>query len=448
VTQQDQNYLRKSIRILEETLARATKGLQHYRRHGNAVVAGTRLASVALVAFGWLRRDTLETNVKDAVDVVGRVCNDKIALTRQGLMKALRTCGDDLTALIRGSFVTLIQGLAGYWSQDGKVNIAVDGTKFKAPRTLPNQAAFAAASTTKRKRKKKKYRRAADESKASTVQVLVTVFYHLWAGLPLAWFSAPSNGSERKTAENAVNSLPRNARIIADAEYVGYPLWSTIINLGRSFLVRVGSNVRLLKSLKNARRSDGVVHYWPDERRRDGKPPLVLRLFKIRTKRSIMYVVTNELTMSAATARDLYKMRWKIEMFFRTVKQTYEAAELRCSTPENVLIELDWTLLGIWHMLYTAKNEARKAGRPLDQVSPALVQQALVETIEVIRVYARRVPLLVDRLAAALLRDESHRTSAKAIRAQPRKKQQAAARPPVIIIATALQRKEAAKHGK
>lgn len=54
-----------------------------------------------------------------------------------------------------------------------------------------------------------------------------------------------------------LDDLPRNARLIGDAEYVGYPLWSKIHNSGRSFFVRVGSNLTLLKQLGEHRVEDG-----------------------------------------------------------------------------------------------------------------------------------------------------------------------------------------------
>ncbi|MBN2216228.1 MAG: hypothetical protein JW719_02505 [Pirellulales bacterium] len=35
----------------------------------------------------------------------------------------------------------------------------------------------------------------------------------------------------------------------ADAGFVGYDLWKTVLDAGRHLLVRVGSNVKLLKKL-------------------------------------------------------------------------------------------------------------------------------------------------------------------------------------------------------
>ena len=154
----------------------------------------------------------------------------------------------------------------------------------------------------KNKKKQKQYKRTADRSKASTVQVLVTVFWHMTAGLPLRWMTSASNGSERRNAAEMLNDLPRNARLIGDAKYVGYPLWSKICNSGRSFLVRVGSNRSFLKNLGKYRVADGFVYYWPACEMCLNEPPIVLRLFQIHDGKKAIFLVTNELDMDDETA--------------------------------------------------------------------------------------------------------------------------------------------------
>ena len=83
------------------------------------------------------------------------------------------------------------------------------GTKVKAPRTAGNKQAFAVAARNNN-RKGKRYKDKAAASKATTVQLLMTVFWHLGTGLPLRWKIAGSAGSERKATEEMVNQLPAN----------------------------------------------------------------------------------------------------------------------------------------------------------------------------------------------------------------------------------------------
>lgn len=354
-------------------------------------------------------------------------------------MKALGTCGPDLVKLMIGSLANHVQSLKGYWTQQGKVNVAVDGSKFAASRTKENQDYFAA---TAQKKQNKKYKKASDRSKASTVQVLLTVFWHLSSGLPLQWTTSASNGSERKNAAQMLDDLPRNARLIGDAEYVGYPLWSKIHNSGRSFFVRVGSNLTLLKQLGEHRVEDGYVSYWPDEVMRAKDPPLVLRLIQIHDGKRAIYLVTNELDLDDETAGVLYSGRWGIEVFFRTVKQTCERAKLHCHRPANVLTELNWTLLGIWYALFAGKQALREEDRAPQEISPVKVLKAFSKVVELIAKAAEPVSLFQNELANAVLADESERTSRKKSRNYPRKKKHRRCGAPNVELATAEQRQQ------
>lgn len=443
MTHQDEVHLRKNVAVVKGILTSAVgKNVQCYQRHGNAVREAAWLASVGMIAFGWLRQGKIDDCVKRAGVIVGFVFRTSTTITRQGLLAALRTCGGDLERLIVDAFAERLQVFCGRWTWHGKVNIAVDGTKFAAPRTQANQARLSPALSPHRT---KRYQKPADQEKGSTAQILATVFYHLTTGLPLSWSFSASNGSERNSVVNALERLPKNTRLLGDAEYVGYPFWSAIIESGRSFLVRVGSNVTLITQLRRSRQSDGRVDYWPECAMNAGLPPIPLRLFHIKNGQRTVYLVTNELQMSAETAKSLYWSRWGIELFFRTVKQTFEAHQLRCRTPENAFVELTWTLLGIWHALYEAKCQLRDHGHPIDRLSPSKVLEAIQEVAEVIHVYAKRVPLLVERLSKALRADESGRTALKSLRRPPRKKKHRVCGPPNIRYATHHQKSLAAK---
>src|SRR5208337_3030973 len=54
--------------------------------------------------------------------------------------------------------------------------------------------------------------------------------------------------------------------IAADAGFVGYEYLSAIHQSGRSLLIRVGSNVRLLKKLGYFKESGNTVYLWPRSR--------------------------------------------------------------------------------------------------------------------------------------------------------------------------------------
>lgn len=441
MSHQDDVNLRRNIAAFKAILETAVpKTVAAFRRHGNSQLDADWLAAVAITCWGWMTEQTLSERVPAACKVVGHVFNREETVTRQGFMNALSTCGPELVELMIQSLAAHIMSLKGYWTEKGKVNIAADGSKFAAPRTAENQEYFA---TSGNQKKKKKYKKASDQSKASTVQVLLTVFWHMKSGLPMHWMTSASHGSERRNAAQMLERLPSNARLIGDAEYIGYPLWSKIHSSGRSFLVRVGSNLTFLRNLGKYQIGDGFVYYWPDSIMRANAPPLVLRLIRIRDGKEPIYVVTNELDMDDELASELYSRRWKIEMFFRMVKQTCEHAKLHCLRPANVLTELNWTLLGVWYALFTGKQALVDEGVCPNQISPAKVMNAFTSVVELIRKAACPVPLFKAALAKAVLIEESDRKSSKASRHFPRKKKHKSCGVPNICSPNPEQRKRA-----
>ena len=389
-----------------------------FTRHGNAVVEARILAAQAVAVWGWASGRTLDARMDVATPAVQRFFSTTPPVaTRQGLCQALATCGDDLVAQLSTQIFDRLRGLTGCWTTAGRPTFAVDGSKFTAPRTAANQAAFAAATDGA----SAGYATKADAAKAQSVQVLLTIFWHIGSGLPACWQLAPSNGSERTIAADMLEQLPPDARIVGDAEYVGYPFWSALLDSGRTFVVRVGANVRLLENLdvRRGQRRD-LVHCWPQDAQRAGLPPIPLRLISVRFSKSrTIWLLTNEFDLDHRRAKELYAARWGIEVFFRTVKQNCGKAKLLCRTPEHVRAELQWMLLGTWAALFVARLSFRARRQRVELLSPVQVLDAFAAAL----LRAGGGGSLEDLdLAECRNADESQRTTSKASRRYPRKK--------------------------
>ena len=63
---------------------------------------------------------------------------------------------------------------------------------------------------------------------------------------------------------------------------MGYDFWKSIEDEGHHFLMRVGSNVTLLKKLGYCRESHNIVCCWPRKAALRKQPPLVLRLISLK----------------------------------------------------------------------------------------------------------------------------------------------------------------------
>ncbi len=410
--------------------------LKETLRHGNAVIDAFTLAAVALACWGWSTKRTLTQRVTEAAAAVQQLFPACDTLSRQGLCQALATCGERIMSQVRDHAQQQLRDLKGYWTTAGRPTFAVDGTKFTAPRTQANQEEFAVSTARRTNRRGKKYKKAADAAKAMSVQVLATVFWHLGSALPVCWRLTPSSGSERKAAADMLAELPPNSRVIGDAEYVGRPFWSAIIETGHTFVVRVGANVTLLKKLDPRLRYRGdIVHFWPEHAQRKELPPMLFRLVQVQTARSTMWLLTNEFDLTNNQLAELYRARWGVEVFFRTVKQNCGKAKLLCRTPANVQSELNWILLGIWGSLFTAKLDLKQQKEPLRHLSPTRVMDAFAEALT-----QTALGYLTDDLNLHICHkaDESRRTSSKQSRNYPRKKKPKPCGSPVIKQAAAF----------
>ncbi len=109
--------------------------------------------------------------------------------------------------------------------------------------------------------------------------------------------------------------------IAADAGFVGCEFARAILDSQRQLLVRVGSDVKLLRKRGHARESAGTVSPRPDDATRKRQPPLVLRLVMAHNGRPPVYLVTSLLSTTDASDRQLLERdarRWGIELLYRT----------------------------------------------------------------------------------------------------------------------------------
>ncbi len=210
---------------------------------------------------------------------------------------------------------------------------------------------------------------------------------------------------------------------------------------GRRILIRVGSNVRLLRKLGYVRERSGTVYLWPDRKARRATPPLALRLVESRSGREPVYLLT-DLTVPELNDRgvvEVYARRWGIEVFHRHFKQTFARRKLRSASAGNALVELDWSLVGLWALSLYALVQARRDDGPPRRMSCAQTLRCVRRTV---RDYAQPCAprkQLARRLRTALVDDYVRRD--KTSRDYPRRKRVEPPGAPKIRTATPAERK-------
>lgn len=303
---------------------------------------------------------------------------------------------------------------------------AVDGSQFACPRTEENQQAMG------------------DVGKPEGVPLVsLTTLHHLRLGLPWALRVGPGTDSERAHLRDMAHELPSGSLLVADAGFVGYDLCRSLLARKQHILLRVGGNIHLLGVLGYDCEVRGrTVYLWPVNQQQEKQPPLEFRLIVCQDERKQpVYLVTSLLDPDQLTdpeASELYRLRWGIEVFYRTTKQTLARHTLRSRTPENCYLELTWAILGVWLLQLMTVRQLVGAGHDPRAASPARARR-LVRRVLRHEQPSRGTRRTLCRLLADCRQDRYERRGAKASRNYPRKKRHQPPGPPIIKPPTAKQ---------
>jgi hypothetical protein len=389
-----------------------------------------RLLVVCVLLMVWSQSQTLADRFADA-----RLATVKIYKSRkrpgktyEGFMASLYRRSKGLVDLVSDTLRASVREIAGpHWTVEGWIAFGADGTKVECPMTRANEKGFGCAG-----------------KRNSAPQQLLTMLLHPGTGLPWPWIRGHGRGSERHQLRRMVKWLPPNSMLVADAGFTGYDLLSSIMGSGQQLIVRVGSNVRLLKKLSYAvEEHDGIVYLWP-EKKRGRKPPLVLRLVVLHDGRKPVYLITSVLEttrLSDAAVGRLYRLRWGIEVHYRSLKQTLGKRKMLSDCRRHARLELDWAVVGHWIMQLMAVSELIAACKDPRSCSVAQSLRVLRKMIKNLDQRCGRGAL--GRQLRAAVKDTYVRTSRKKARHWPRKKTETPAGRPKFRTAKKSEVKEA-----
>jgi hypothetical protein len=414
------------------------------------------LVAVALV-WAWSAKATLKERFSQAQGFA-RSLGQRLAPRKtsyQAFMKMLvRWTAELVGSLVLLFHVIMEREFPNEFRFAGYVILAGDGSKLGLPRTRSNEARYSPNTRGKKGKKRRQADRAkkrprsakaraqqAKDKKSDSPQMALTLLFHVLLRLPWDWRIGSSDTSEREHLRDMIPHLPANALIVADCGFVGYDFWSELIASGRAFVIRVGGNVKLLKKLGVVRETNGTVYLWPDAAAKKKKPPLVLRLVVVHDGRQPWYLVTSVRDperLSDKQVAQIYKYRWRIELFFRHFKQTYGRAKLRSHKAEHADCEAQWSLLGLWAMLLHTRIQHKREHGKVGHISVARVLRAFGQALDEQRCRAEPGEDLTPKLLTALV--DPYKSRDKTSRAYPRKKYESQTKPPRLTKATAPQR--------
>jgi hypothetical protein len=416
------------------------------------------LAATALL-WATSEASTLHERFVQARKIIGRVFRWQLApgVSYQGFLKMLGKRQPELLGVLVPHLREQTREVhPAQWKTAGYVVFAADGSRVALARSASLEAAFAPPRRRTRsvsykkssvaRRAPKTQAVAARRKKATSPQLWLTLLWHVGSGLPWAWRTGPSGANERDHLVAMVPELPAQALIVADAGFVGYEFWQTLLTAGHPFVIRVGANVRLLRQLGWTREHAQVVYLWPDQAAQKRQPPLDLRMVVVHDGKHPVYLVTTlpKTRLSDHQVATIYGARWGVEVFFRTFKQTFGCRKLRSRSAPNARLELEWSLVGLWCVCLLGSRALSESGQKPGRLSPAAAIHAFQQTLRDYRVRPETcAETLWTQLQLARL-DDYRRRSSKTSRAYPRKKQHAPIGIPHIALATEQQITQAA----
>jgi hypothetical protein len=334
----------------------------------------SRLLAMAAVMIAWSGAATLLDRFTQARAALVAMypTRRRPGASTEGFFKALDLHGQYLLATLSDYWRGCVQRVAGrHWKIDGWLLFGVDGSKFDCPRTLANEQGFGVSGKDK-----------------SGPQQLLTCLFHVASGMLWSWTRDGVQGRGEPTQlRQMLHLLPPGAMLLADAGYTGYDLLKSLIDQGSSFLIRVGSNVTLIKNLGYAKfEGKQTVYLWPLDKQGRNKrsmpkqlgkvrPPLVLRLIELQDAAGkpvfLLTNVTDRRRLTNHVAARMYRLRWGIEVMWRGFKQIMGHHKMLGKTPARAGAELDWAMAGLWMLQLLAASRMTVAHQSPVNHSPA-----------------------------------------------------------------------------
>jgi len=183
------------------------------------------------------------------------------------------------------------------------------------------------------------------------------------------------------------------------------------------------------------------VSLWPARLQKD-RLPLVLRLIRLKRGKRTMFLITNVMARDRLSDEDaafFYEMRWGAELLFRSAKQTLARRKMRCAAPEQAILELHGTMIGL--LLLGLMSVTGIIARGKDPLSWS-VAAALKAVRRAISHPTQRVASLIHELGACV-KDNYQRHHPKTTRKWARKKTESPPGHPFIRRATSAERRKA-----
>ncbi len=160
-----------------------------------------------------------------------------------------------------------------------------------------------------------------------------------------------TKGSQADVRHARYMTLPTHSVVVVDRGYQSFRMFQEWTNRDIYFVTRLKENIKY-RSVEELELLDGADHILKDEiielQEEDTKrdyPGKLRRIvvYDVEQKRTII-ILTNNFSWTAAVVAELYKQRWRVEIFFKELKQNLKIKSF-IGMNENAMWIQIWTAM-------------------------------------------------------------------------------------------------------
>ena len=179
-------------------------------------------------------------------------------------------------------------------------------------------------------------------------------------------FVALGNGIENDMVQGRPLKFPSGSIVVFDKGYVDYQWFAEMTDEKVSFVTRLRpKTVYQVKSKSKILTCKGIladesIELCSDYAKKRGAPKLLRRIeFYDKAKKRTFEFLTNNFHLAASTIAAIYKDRWKVELFFKAIKQNLKLKAF-IGRSRNAILTQIWIALIAYLLVSFAKHLAQE----------------------------------------------------------------------------------------
>ena len=197
-------------------------------------------------------------------------------------------------------------------------------------------------------------------------------------------FVALSDGNENDMVAGRKFQFPKGSIVAFDKGYVDYEWFASLTHQEVSFVTRLRAKAvyRVVERLAFAQgtgvTSDQIIEFSSAHAQKRGAPRVRRVGYRDPETGRFYQFLTNNFTLAAPTIAAIYKDRWRVEIFFKTIKQNLKIKHFVGRSKNAILTQIWIAMIG--YLLVSFTRFCAKAGWTVQRIM-RVIQVCLFERL-------------------------------------------------------------------